>query len=88
MHFFVYLLLNNYKGRQTSYVGYTNNLKKRLLLHNSSRGARFTRGRHWKLIYYIRFNNKSDALKYEYQLKKNYSLRKKIKLEYFLSLKD
>lgn len=88
MHFFVYLLLNNYKGRQTSYVGYTNNLKKRLLLHNSSRGAKFTRGRHWKLIYYIRFNNKSDALKYEYQLKKNYSLRKKIKLEYFLSLKD
>ena len=88
MHFFVYLLVNNYKGRHISYVGYTNNLKKRLLLHNTSRGAKFTRGRHWKLIYYIRFNNKSDALRYEYQLKKNYSLRKKIKLKYFLSLKD
>ena len=68
MPYFVYLIGSFKNSKIKTYVGYTNNLKKRLLLHNSSRGARFTRGRHWKLIYYIRFNNKSDALKYEYQL--------------------
>ena len=28
-----------------TYVGYTNNLKKRLDLHNSGKGAKFTRGK-------------------------------------------
>jgi len=74
--FFVYLILNK---NNTSYVGYTNNLKKRLIKHNSSKGAKFTRGKKWILIYYKHFKSKSEAMKEEYKLKKNYILRKKIK---------
>ena len=65
--------------KMISYVGYTKNLTKRLCDHNSSKGAKFTRGRKWKLIYKETYNTKSLAMKKEYKLKKNYSLRKKIK---------
>ena len=65
-----------------SYVGYTNNLKKRLILHNLSKGAKFTRGRKWKLVYSKKFLSKSIALKEEFKLKKDYKLRNKIKEKY------
>tara|TARA_B100000809_G_scaffold46721_1_gene41126 strand:+ start:190 stop:435 length:246 start_codon:yes stop_codon:yes gene_type:complete len=78
MHF-VYLLVSKNKNRTISYVGYTNNINKRLKLHNSSKGAKFTRGRKWKLAYYKRYDNKILAMKEEYKLKKNYKLRSKIK---------
>ena len=77
--FFVYLILNK---NNTSYVGYTNNLKERLKKHNSSKGAKFTRGKKWILIYSKKFLNKSEAMKEEYKLKKNYILRKKIKKDF------
>ena len=80
MYFYVYLICTkNNNNSFTSYVGYTNNLKKRINLHNTSRGAKFTRGRKWSLIYKKRFKNKVEAMKYEYILKKNYNLRKKLK---------
>ena len=71
------------KNKTISYVGYTNNLKNRLNLHNTSKGAKFTRGRKWKLIYYKKYKNKNEAMKNEYKLKKNYILRNKIKNENF-----
>ncbi len=77
--YFVYLLVSKNKNRTISYVGYTNNINKRLKLHNSSKGAKFTRGRQWKLAYYKKYDNKILAMKEEYQLKKNYKLRSKIK---------
>ena len=77
--FFVYLILNK---NNTSYVGYTNNLIERLKKHNSSKGAKFTRGKKWILIYSKEFLNKSEAMKEEYKLKKNYILRKKIKKDF------
>ncbi|MAL71757.1 MAG: excinuclease ABC subunit C, partial [Alteromonas sp.] len=50
MSYYVYMLKS--KGiKSVTYVGYTNNLKKRISLHNSGKGAKFTRGRKWKLIY-------------------------------------
>ena len=80
MTYFVYLIVTKKKNhRHTSYVGYTNDLKKRLYLHNSSKGAKFTRGSFWKLAYSKRFDSKNIALKEEYKLKVNYKLRKKIK---------
>jgi len=82
MRYFVYLLITNSKNKFISYVGYTYNLKKRLKLHNSSKGAKFTRGRKWNLIYKKRYNSKSKALSEEYKLKKNYKLRSQIKLDY------
>ena len=81
MHF-VYLLITQNKHKFISYVGYTTNLKKRLSLHNHSKGAKFTRGRKWKLIYSKKFINKSIALKEEFKLKKDYKLRNKIKEKY------
>ena len=77
--YFVYLIVSKNKKKTISYVGYSNNLKKRLKLHNASKGAKFTRGRKWKLIYYKNYYSKTKALKEEYKLKKNYKLRSKIK---------
>ena len=76
------MLISKRKERLISYVGYTNNLKKRLNLHNNSKGAKFTRGRFWKLAYSKDYSSKSIAMKEEYKLKKNYKLRKKIKEKY------
>ena len=78
MNYFVYLIKTKPGYYKKSYVGYTNNLKKRLGLHNSGRGAKFTRGKKWKLVYYERYDSKSEAMKNEYRLKKNYKLRKKL----------
>ena len=83
MTFFVYMIGTKVKNKTISYVGYTNNLKNRLNLHNTSKGAKFTRGRKWKLIYYKKYKNKNEAMKNEYKLKKNYILRNKIKNENF-----
>ena len=77
--YFVYLLVSKNKNRTISYVGYTNNINKRLKLHNDSKGAKFTRGRKWKLAYYKKYDNKILAMKEEHKLKKNYKLRTKIK---------
>ena len=80
MQFFVYLIIakNNNKGI-VSYVGYTSNLKNRLKLHNTSKGAKFTRGRNWVLAYKKAYNSKSMAMKYEYKLKKNIKFRNELK---------
>ena len=79
MKYFVYLLISLNAKKLTSYVGYTNDIKNRLKLHNNSKGAKFTRGRKWKLIYKRMYENKSLAMKEEYKLKKNLKLRKFIK---------
>ena len=79
MKFHVYIILTKKINRHVSYVGYTNNLKKRLILHNSSKGAKFTKGNKWYLIYKKSYRSKSMAMKEEFKLKKNYKLRLKIK---------
>ena len=82
MTYFVYLIITKLKNnKKISYVGYTNNLKKRLILHNSGKGAKFTRGKKWKLVYYKKYDSKKIAMKNEYKLKKNYFLRNKIKIK-------
>ena len=79
MPYFVYLIVSKLKNKKKlSYVGYSKDLKKRLSLHNSGKGAKFTRGKKWNLVYYKEYNTKSDAMKNEYKLKKDYKLRKKI----------
>ena len=79
MTYFVYLIVANLKNnKKISYVGYTKDLKKRIKLHNSGKGAKFTRGKKWKLVYYEKYDSKSIAMKNEFILKKNYKLRNKI----------
>ena len=81
MSYYVYMLKS--QGiKSITYVGYTNNIKKRLVLHNSGKGAKFTRGRTWRLIYKEIFKSKSKAISREYYIKKNRTLRNKIKKSY------
>ena len=83
MKYFVYLLIHIKNNKSTSYVGYTNDLKKRLSLHNSSKGAKFTKGRKWTLIYKKCYNSKSLAMKNEYLLKNDRIKRNQIKKKFF-----
>ena len=64
-----------------TYVGYTNDLKKRINLHNNNKGAKFTKGRTWKLIYKEKLNSTKEAISREYYIKKNRTFRNKIKNE-------
>ena len=83
MKYFVYLIISKNKQNYLSYVGYTNNLKNRLVKHNTSKGAKFTRGRKWILAYSISYDSKSKAMREEYKLKKNYKLRNKLKSSFY-----
>ena len=76
-------MLKSLGKESVTYVGYTNDLKKRVNLHNSNKGAKFTKGRKWKLIYREKHSSKKEAISREYYIKNNRTLRNKIKNEYF-----
>ena len=78
MSYHVYLIKSTSSKIKKSYVGYTKNLKKRLILHNSGKGAKATKGFKWKLLFKKKFDTKIEAMRFEYFLKKNRSIRKKI----------
>ena len=78
MSFFVYMLKSVQK-KSITYVGYTKDLKNRIELHNSGKGAKFTRGRKWKLIYKEKISTKNQAISREYYIKNNRKLRNLIK---------
>ena len=79
MPYFVYLISSAKNSKLTTYVGYTNNLKKRLNLHNKGKGAKFTRGRKWKIVYTEKYFTKGKAISREYYIKKNRKFRNLIK---------
>ena len=81
MNYHVYMLIS-LSRKPITYVGYTSDLKKRITLHNTSRGAKFTRGRKWKLIYKEKHRSKKEAISRECYIKKNRTLRNKIKKNY------
>ena len=76
MIFYVYMLKSVNNKIIKTYVGYTNNLHLRLKKHNSSKGAKSTRGYKWKIIYKKKFYDKISAMKFEYKLKKDKKKRK------------
>ena len=55
--------------RKRTYVGYTKDLNKRIKLHNLNKGAKFTKGNMWIVIFKKRFILKTKAMSYEYILK-------------------
>ena len=61
MSYYVYML-KSIEKKTVTYVGYTSDIKKRIKLHNLGKGAKFTRGRKWKLIYKEKFNSKKEAI--------------------------
>ena len=79
MSYFVYILITSSKNRYISYVGYTSNIEKRINAHNSSKGAKFTKGRKWKLIFKKKFKTKSEAMRAEISFKKDKKFRNKMK---------
>ena len=78
MYFYTYMIKSISPGLKKTYVGYTNNVEKRLEKHNSNKGAKSTKGYKWLLIYSKKFKNKNEAMSFEYKLKNNKNLRKKI----------
>lgn len=53
------------------YAGYTNNLDKRIKMHNEGKGAKYTRGRNpVHIIYSETYETKGEALSAEYQFKR------------------
>ena len=78
MVYFVYLIKTTKGYLNKSYVGYTNNILKRLVKHNSSLGAKSTKGYKWELIYKKKFYSKNKALSFEYKLKKDRNERAKL----------
>jgi putative endonuclease len=71
---FVYVLLSRSKPIRT-YVGWTLDLDARLEKHNSGRGAKFTRGRKWTLIYAERHRTRNGAMRREVFLKRDRAFR-------------
>ena len=81
MNYYVYMLKS--KGyKSVTYVGYTNDMNNRLKLHNAGKGAKFTRGRKWKIIYKEKFSSKKEAISREYYIKHNITERNRIKKKY------
>ena len=78
MKYFVYILECKDK---TLYIGYTNDLEKRVKAHNELKsGAKYTKGRKpVKLVYSEKYKTLSEALKREAKLK-NFTRKQKLEL--------
>ena len=79
MTYFVYLIGSTNNNKLITYVGYTKNLNERLNLHNIGKGAKFTRGRRWRILYKEKYKTISEAKSREYYMKKDRKFRNKIK---------
>ena len=54
----------------TLYTGYTDDVEKRIKVHNSGKGAKYTRSRlPVELVYFKEFETKSEAMSEEYRIK-------------------
>ena len=81
MNYYVYVI-RTIKKPVITYVGWTNNLNNRLKAHNTGKGAKFTRGRKWRIIYFEKLPSKKKAMQREYVIKKDRKLRLKLKKKF------
>ena len=78
MKYYIYILLCS---DDTYYTGFATDVKKRLLEHNSGKGAKYTRGRTpCQLVYTESFDDKSSAMKREWEIKHRFTRKEKEKL--------
>jgi putative endonuclease len=77
---FVYLIQS--KTDYTYYIGYTENLKKRIIEHNQGKTKSIKHKIPFRLIYFEAYYNKTLARKREIELKNN-SFKKKELIERF-----
>jgi putative endonuclease len=80
--FYVYMLKSITTGIKKTYVGYTNDIALRLIKHNNGTGAKSTKGYKWIVIFKKKFQTKSPAMSFEYQLKNNKKLRNELLSKY------
>ena len=66
--FFVYILKN---GSGKHYMGCTNNLRNRLIKHNSNKNKYTKNKGPWEIIYFEKINDKKIAFAREKQIKKH-----------------
>jgi putative endonuclease len=78
MSAYVYVLGCRGNGRSLTYVGWTNDIERRLAQHNAGKGARSTRGRMWQLLYSETFATKAEAMSREWHLKRERAFRKEL----------
>ncbi|MBI5622022.1 GIY-YIG nuclease family protein [Candidatus Falkowbacteria bacterium] len=69
--YWVYILESLKDGNY--YTGSTAHVNDRLKRHNQGRSAATKNRRPWKLVYTKNFSNKSDAIKFEYSVKRQKS---------------
>ena len=83
---FVYVIGSVDAPPHRTYVGWTNDLDKRLAAHNLGKGARATSGRQWTLLYAERYRTRSEAMRREWHLKRERPFRARLKsnLQFFL----
>jgi putative endonuclease len=80
MDSFVYVLGCLAKNRHLTYVGWTNDIRRRLTQHNAGKGARSTRGRMWVLLYTEKCASRRHAMSREWHLKRDRKFRKQLAL--------
>lgn len=78
MSCFVYVLGSIGPGRLLTYVGWTNDLKRRVDQHNAGRGARFTKGRVWVLLHSEPCATRAEAMSREWHLKRDRQFRRQL----------
>jgi len=67
MEYYVYILESSVDG--SFYVGQTQNVEKRLEIHNKGYGKYTKTRRPWKLIFHVQLTSRSEAIKLERKLK-------------------
>ncbi len=78
MDCFVYVLGTFANNRPLTYVGWTNDIARRLAQHNAGKGARTTRGRVWVVLHSESFATRREAMGREWHLKRDRAFRKKL----------
>lgn len=81
MDCYVYVLGTLTGNRHLTYVGWTDDVARRLAQHNNGTGARSTRGRVWVLLYSERCASKRHAMSREWHLKRDRAFRKNLARE-------
>lgn len=65
--YYVYVLFS--VNNKVLYIGYTNNIKRRLVEHNTNKSFSTKNQGRWVLVYCEMYRSKEDAVKREHRLK-------------------
>lgn len=76
---YVYVLASFDARGPITYVGWTNDLDRRLARHNAGAGAKSTRGRLWRLLYAERCESQGEAMRREWALKRDRAFRAELR---------